>query len=137
MIKLLVTIGLIAFAVSEVAVTGVLYDRLGLFYLIGLYCFTTLVGAAILLTQLEFMNQVAKETSVRAKNEKLHEELEEQLDGGRSTKITKEWSVLTAQGGFHTAAWLFILLPGLVTDLLGYVFIWLWFAKKDRIANML
>ncbi len=135
--QIIIAAALIIFAIAEVAATGLLYDRFGLSNLVLTYFVTTSVGALVLLSQSKTMSAIAKETSKRSKKDSLNHQLKAQLSGGEKTEEVQEWSVLIAQGAIYTFAWVLVLIPGLVTDFVGFGLVGIWFSRKERAASML
>ena len=124
---------LIIFAISEVITTGMLYERFGVTNLALLYCFTTLLGTLILLSQIDAIKNLYAKVDIASNDELIEQEIQNSVDKNVTTPKLNNFFILNAYGLFYGLAWLLILIPGLLTDGLSFLLIGLWFVKKKDI----
>ena len=101
---------------AEVAVTGSLVSKLGITNLVVLYVITTILGGTLLLLQHSRMTKLYKLLGDSA-SENMSEELKAE---NKSPEVIKFQSYIFI-GILYSFAWVLILVPGLVTDLAGFI----------------
>ena len=126
---------LIAFATAEIISAGALYSVFGLFNLLIIYVVTTGLGSVVLASQMKSFKAVTQ--GLENKNENVKANLEAQLEGAEPSHEAKRWAFLVFQATIYTFSWVLVLIPGLVTDFLGYGLIGVWFTRKGRASAML
>ncbi len=121
---------LIFLGTAEVAATGSLVNKLGLTNLIILYVVTTVLGGTILFLQYGLMKQFFKIMGESSSNE-MSEKLKENIMSPEVKKFRSYVSVSI----LYSFAWALILVPGLVTDLVGFICLGLWFSRKKVVLE--
>ena len=116
---------LISFALLEVLTTGFLYDKFGVVKLSLLYLITTIFGIFFLSRFSKAIKQGEVRMKKISKTSSFKKLMSSWKDGEASFKSPEEKIVimLTAQYILCMFAWIFILVPGLVTDFVSYIFI--------------
>ena len=130
---------LLLLAIAEVATTGFLYASLGLLNLISVYALTTSFGALILLSKLSWMNRLKQTYTAYSADKKLLHEMEsvEDLDTDHLSPKYHDFMQIFTQLGLWVFAWIGILIPGLVTDILGYSLISIFLFRVKNVDTLL
>ena len=131
--KIIITgILLVLFGAAEIATTASLVNSLGMTKLISLYTVTTLIGAGLLAKQIPIMNKL-----VRVFKEMDSEGPRKNLEDKRGCEQAKKKSSILRIIILNSFSWLFILIPGLVTDFAGFVLLAIMFNRKTEIENLI
>ena len=129
---------LLIIAIAEVATTGLVYDYLGVWKLIAVYVVTTTLGALLLLSKIGFIKKLNNKIKTCTDDEELKKDIESagKDQTGEVSPKYREFVLLSTQTLYYIFAWIAILIPGLVTDVAGYVLIVFFLARIKNIERM-
>ena len=130
---------LLIVAVAEVATTGVVYEYLGVWKLIGVYAITTTLGAILLLSKMSWIIRLKSKIKTCSDDAQLKNDIEIARKGkvNEVSPKYKEFITLFIHFGLWVFAWIAIIIPGIVTDLVGYVLIIIFLYRIKVIERLL
>ena len=116
---------LIVFALLEILTTGFLYSKYGAMKLLSIYLITTILGIFCLTFTARTYTQAKTKLEDISKSTSFREMMSIWKERNINLKNSEERTlvILLSLPFFYILGWIFILIPGLITDLVSYYLI--------------